>query len=156
MNIRVKPIDRMTRAALLVATRMRQEDVDELWALSRTKPVAAVRASIRVSTEAYVAYVGEEPVAVFGVSAPVIGGYGVPWFLGTRGVDGHETTYFRMARRFIAHLLTKCDTLENMADARNRRTLVFLSRLGFAMSEPFRVPSGAYAIMFKKEAGRNV
>lgn len=140
----------MTADASYVAAHMRQEDADELWRLGRSTPRGAVERSIGMSNEAYVAYVDDVPVAVFGAHMPVIGSYGVPWFLGTRGVDDHAAEYIAWGRRFTDHLLETCDVLQNMALASNRRSLVFLKRIGFAIGEPFRVATGAEAVLFRR------
>jgi len=147
-RVYIEPVATMTPDVLRVAQSLRREDVDELWALSRVRPIEALRRSVAVSTEAYVAFNRDAPIAVFGANVPALGGYGVPWLLGTRGIDECATEYFRLARRFIAHLRRGCDVLQNMALASNRKTLVFLSRLGFVIGEPFTVASGATAVVF--------
>lgn len=156
MTITVREADGHTDDVRHVARHMRMSDRDELWALGRTNASDALRQSLAVSTEAYVAYDGEEPIAVFGANIPALGGFGVPWLLGTPRVDHRAREYFPWARRFIAHLLERCDTLQNMASAENRKTLIFLSRLGFDIGEPFVTPTGARGVLFTMEAARDV
>ncbi|URC15454.1 acetyltransferase [Octadecabacter Antarctic BD virus 1] len=131
---------------------MRDEDRDELWELGRTTPLEAVEQSIETSTEAYVAYDEEgTPIAVFGALTSVLGDVGVPWLLGTRGVDDHAREYMQLGRKFSAHMLTTCASLENVALARNRRSLVFLSRMGFDIGRPFKTLTGVEAVRFTME-----
>jgi len=154
--IRIEHLTEYTTAAHFVADQMRKEDRDELWILGRTLPSDAIETSIRVSNEAYIVYVSEKPAAVFGASIPVLGDVGVPWFLGTRAVDDHATEYMRKGREFTAHLLTQCERLENIALKSNRRTLVFLSRMGFVIGQAFRTATGAEAVRFTMERQAHV
>lgn len=155
-RVAVAPISEYTADAAYVAEHMREEDVAELWQLSRTTPEAALRSSISLSREAYVASVAGEPIALFGASAPVIGRHGVPWLLGTRLVDQHQREYAELARSFTAHMLLTCDVLENVALAANRRSLVFLKRVGFDIGKPTRLATGVEAVLFRMEAKRDV
>lgn len=152
MTVRVEEVSGYNDDARHVARFMRQSDRDELWALGRTLAHDAIRQSLAVSTEAYIAYDDDEPIAVFGANIPALGSFGVPWLLGTPGVDHRAREYFPWGRRFIEHLLTQCDTLQNMASADNRKTLVFLSRLGFDIGEPFTTPTGSRGVLFRMEA----
>ena len=149
--IRVEPITTYTADAREVAQNMRREDREELWALGRSLPEDAVTQSIEMSTEAYVVFSAQTPIAVMGANTPALGDVSVPWLLGTRGVDAHASEYMRLGRKFTAHLLEKSALLENLALSTNRRTLVFLSRMGFAIGEPFKVPTGAEAVRFTME-----
>tara|TARA_X000001316_G_scaffold12173_1_gene6019 strand:+ start:3403 stop:3867 length:465 start_codon:yes stop_codon:yes gene_type:complete len=149
--IRVLPITTLVSDAQYVARFLRQEDRDELWELNHSLGHEAVRQSIEASTEAYLAYADDKPIAVFGASVPVLSDVGVPWFLGTRGVDLHANEYMRLGRKFTQHLLARCVMLENIALRRNRRSLVFLSRMGFAIGEPFITATGAEAVHFTME-----
>lgn len=149
MIVRVEPITTYTEGARRVALALRREDVDELWKISRSRPEEAVEQSIIGSTEAYTAWIGDTPVAVMGASISTLGRYGVPWLLGTRGIDDHAAEYIRMARKFLAHLHESCDVLENVALASNRRTLVFLSRMGFDIGKPIKVRARVEAVIFR-------
>ena len=155
-RVRVVPVDHVTSDVIEVGRNLRQEDRDELWELSRITGVAAAKRSVELSTEAYVAYDGQIPIAIFGASIPAIGEYGVPWFLGTRGVDRCARDYLEMGHKFVAHLFTRCEELENMASVKNERTLAFLSRLGFDIGEPFRTLTGACAVRFTMKRGDHV
>lgn len=136
-----------------VAKYIRQEDEDELWALSRDTPRGAIKASAEMSDELYFAMHRGAPIAVLGAATncTALGGRGVPWLLGTRGMDACPNEIISYARAFTDHLLETCDVLENIASVDNRKTLVFLSRIGFAISEPFEMPTGAMAVTFRKE-----
>lgn len=147
----IEPIAAPDARSQHVAQFMRQEDRDELWALSRTLAPEAVRQSVEASTEAYVALNKGEPIAVFGAVVPALGRHGVPWLLGTRGVDDCAKEYFQVCRKFVAHLAKSCDVLQNMALADNRKTLVFLSRVGFDIGKPFKTATGAEAVLFRME-----
>jgi len=156
VSIRIVPIDKPNDATRSVSLRLRDEDVHELWALGRVAPKEAVVRSVQMSTEAYVVMADDEPIAVFGVYIPVLGRTGVPWFLGTREVDRHARAYVRMGRRYIAHLLDRCDVLMNMASAESTTSLRFLSAMGFDIHEPVVLPSGARAVTFSMEKNDNV
>jgi hypothetical protein len=149
--IRIERITTYTADAADVARFMRFEDREELWQLSHSVPEDAVAQSIEMSDEAYVAFAGPYPVAVFGVGTTALGNHGVPWFLATREADAHSKMYMKMARKFLAHLLERCGTLSNVALASNRRSLVFLSRMGFDIGQPYTTQTGAVARHFVME-----
>lgn len=148
-KVEVIPIKAYGDEAEHVVRNMRNEDRRELWALSRSTPEQAVRSSIIYSSEAYVATNQGTPIAVFGAAIPAIGGIGCPWFMGTRGVDDCAKEYITMGRKFTAHLLEQCDILSNVALAENRKTLVFLRRMGFDIHDPVVLPSGVRAVAFE-------
>lgn len=149
-KLHVEPVKTYDWRAREVARNMRHEDVTELWELSRTRPREAVEQSIRMSSEAYVAMMGSEPVAVFGASSAALGDVAVPWMLGTRALDDVAAEHTALTRRFVAHLFETKDLLYNMAHIDNRRSLVYLRRVGFTIGKPFTVPrTGATAVMFE-------
>lgn len=154
IRFEVAPLERYTHEAHAVAQNLREEDIEELWMLSRSEPEDAVKRSIGASDEAYIVRMWGKPVAVFGACAPALGTFGVPWLLGTRGLDACPNEIISYSRRFTDHLLERCTMLENTALASNRRTLVFLKRVGFDISAPYRVATGADAVTFRKERVR--
>lgn len=151
MSVEVRPVRTYDVLAHYVATHMRHEDVEELRLLSRTTPQAALKQSIEMSDEAYVAVADGKPAAVFGAHVPVLGRRGVPWMLGTRGVDRNRQSLLQFGRAFTDHLMRRCDRLDNVALAANRRSLVMLARIGFEIGDPFEVREGVCAVQFWKE-----
>lgn len=83
------------RAAIeYVAERMRQADVEEVWASHGHKPLDALTSSVDNSDLVYTWWDGPIPVGIFGVG-PYLRDVGTPWFLGTRRM------YKPAARRFF-------------------------------------------------------
>lgn len=133
--------------ALAVAGRLRAADRDEAWALGRHSPVEAVVRSCAVSAEAWAFLADGVPLAVFGV-APCPGHPGVasPWLLGADGVERHARPFLALGRPFVARWLLEHGRLYNVVDARNRRSIRWLRRLGFAFHPA--VPVGPDRIPF--------
>lgn len=133
--------------ALAVADRMRAADRDEVWALTRHSPVEAVVRSCAASAETWVYRADGVPLAVFGVG-PVAEhpGVGSPWLLGADGVEHHARPFVQLGRAFVARWLAEYGRLYNVVDARNRRSIDWLRRLGFAFHPA--VPVGPDRIPF--------
>lgn len=148
----IHPVEGYSDEVHHVAKHMRQEDVEELWQLGRNEPEAALRQSMRATTEAFVVYRGGEPVGVMGAVLPVLGSHGVPWLLGTRGLDHCRREIVHYGKVYTEHLLTRCKMLENIALASNTKTLVFLKGIGFDISDPITLSTGVKAVVFRKEA----
>jgi uncharacterized protein (UPF0147 family) len=155
-RVHVEPLDELTNDALTVAHNLRKEDIQELWAINRMSGESAIRFSFNISTEKYIAFDQSLPIAVFGVHRYAIGTRGVPWFLGTRGVDRCIRDYLIMGSWFFDHLLNTCSRLQNMALADNKRNLKFLSRIGFNIGKPFKIPTGANVVVFSAKGRLNV
>lgn len=131
-----------------VAANLRLMDVLESAALLGTTGVEAVWHSMAAPGKVYAAeHSYGTTVALFGVSrTTVLGNIGSPWLLGTDRVDEHTAVMLDVSRRFVAHKLKRFEELRNVVWERNRKSQVYLRRVGFTLGdvkinhlgEPFR------------------
>lgn len=130
---KAKIIKATERHVAAVAENMRDEDRMELMACGHKSPHKALTDSLQVSSLAWTAIVGDEPVAMFGV-APVsaLGGIGSPWMLGTDGIlDISLPQFVRECRSYLSTMLRLYPHLTNHVDCRNKVSLRWLKWLGF-------------------------
>lgn len=120
-----------------VAENMRDEDAAEVMASHGHTPARALNYAVRWSQPAITVLVDEEPVAIFGLfRATVLDETGCPWMLGTDKLYdcGPELLYW--GREVVCRMMRKCERLENYVHVDNRRSIVWLKRLGFQFDEP--------------------
>ncbi len=129
-----------------VAAGMRAADRDEAWAASLTIPDEALRRSLAVSRLAWAGLEDGRPFCLFGAAASPWPRIGVPWLLGTDGVERNATAFLRRNRPLIARMLAEFEILRNAVDARNTVSIRWLIRLGFTL-HPAR-PLGPLGLSF--------
>ena len=112
-----------------IAPYLRQEDKDEIKALSGLSPETAVAFSIASSQTGYAAYYDGELTAIFGISGDEI------WLVGTDIITEHPVTFFRVSRKIFHELSKGYEYLHNCVDARNKLHLRWLKWLGFTIEE---------------------
>jgi hypothetical protein len=135
-EVRLEPAT--LRHVHLVAPRMRRADREEVMASGGYRPAQALRRALRSSEVARTAFVGGEPLMVFGVAAG--NGFAIPWALTTDVVDKHPMAFWRVSTVALAALREVYPVMVQMVDARHQRSLDWLERLGFQVAkepEPF-------------------
>lgn len=121
--------------AIAMAPRLRPADVAEVRASSGRTPRDALLASLRRSTQAWTGFVDDAPACIWGVGPLSLAcGRGCPWLLGTAQVEQHPREFLRQSRVFLREMLATYGELENVVDARNRRSLRWLAWLGFTIA----------------------
>lgn len=132
-----------------MAPRLRDSDIEEIWAAGMLLPEQALRSGVACSTHCWTGTVDGEPACMFGVvPASMMSGIGVPWMLGTDLVEEHATAFLRRNKRYVKHMLTAYNHLVNYVDDRNVKAIAWLKWLGFTMSEP--QPFGALGLPFRR------
>lgn len=127
--------------------KVRQMDINELWAASLATPEQALRLGLAVSTSAYTAFVNGEIVCMFGVAPQsLISGIGVPWLIGTPLIEKYARFFARESRKHLSEMLFLYPLLSNYVDVRNTAAIRWLKWLGFSMDEP--APHGALGYSF--------
>lgn len=130
MRVEIVPAEASHVQAM--AGRFRQADVDELWASSHSTPEECCLGGMAVSPLCWTAFFDGIPVAMFGVApAVLLGGYGLPWMVGTVELDRHAYTIMRHCRGPLGRMLGAFGHLVNFVDARNTKAIRWLKRLGF-------------------------
>jgi len=127
------------RHARLLNTLLRPEDRQEIWESGRFLPEQAARASINRCEEAWALYVGNDLLAVFGVSTYDTG-WAAPWAFSTVHVAKYPLTFWRVSKIVLAHWRDRYPKMVQMIYARYPQALAWVKRLGFKVEEP--VPWG--------------
>jgi hypothetical protein len=136
-------------ACRFIAEHMRVLDKEELRLTGEPRPISAIRNSIALSqTEAFVAYGGDEPIAVLGMAPAYLIGEGVPWMMGTDAIARYPRELLRLARGKIAGWLDELPLLMNEVWAENTPAKTFLAHAGFSFAEPRQNRYGADMQLF--------
>ncbi len=129
-----------------IAARMRDEDVAEVWASSRSKPVEALMHSLENSAQAWTALIDGQPEVMFGVAnLNVLGQLGAPWLLGTDAVLTHNRQFLRRSVWWRGKLLEGYETLRNFVHDDNVVSKRWLTWLGFTLYDPMPLGKGGEA-----------
>lgn len=126
---------------------MKTEDRQEILASGGwSVPERAVRAAINRSVEAWAAYVGEDLVAVFGVTLGTQPGWVIPWMMTSEKAALHPLTVWRASRPLFDHLRSKYPNMVQMVHARYVSAVRWVERLGFKIDHP--EPFGVEGALF--------
>lgn len=140
--------------AVLLAADLRAADVQELhamhgdWADLEEVIADGISRSIETCWTAF----EDDQIIMIGGAAPgpkslVANGFGIPWLLASNAFDDRGVMLTKTTRRHMVALLKKYQFLANYVDARHERSIAWLKRLGFVVSEG-TYPAGAYGLPF--------
>lgn len=147
MKIEIVPADYPDAAD--IAMRMRASDVLELQRLGGNAPYDAIRDSLQLTGEAWVAKIDDVPEVIFGCGrASVLRGRGYPWLLGTDVVERIAMPMVRTTRHYVQRWAREHTLLENITDATNTTTIKWLRVLGFTFDPPVEIKPGVLAQRF--------
>jgi hypothetical protein len=141
------------RTVSYIGANLRPEDRRELETVApdHTAEAELLRA-VTASEEVWVASVGTEPIAVFG-----IGRAGVIWMVGTAGISKAPIQVFRTAQGFVRCWLRQYGHLHNAADCRNTLHLRWLKLLGFTFDDVIQINGQPFQrFHMTREEGPNV
>ena len=113
----------------IIAPYLRQEDIDEMKALTGMNPEIGVAYSIAFSQRGGAAIYAGKIAAIFGLSDNLI------WLVGTDEITKHFITFFRATREYFPKLIKGYEYVYNYVDARNKLHLRWLEWLGFTIEE---------------------
>ena len=121
-----------------LASNLRPPDVAEIRAASGLTPEAGLRRSFAFSTHVWAARQGgDDVVAIWGVGPlSLTAGKGCPWLLASPAFDRLGRQIVGLSRPLLGHMRAAYPHLENRVDARNRRAVRWLGRLGFVVEPP--------------------
>lgn len=121
-----------------IAYRLRQADIDEVYASHGVSPEEAVRGMLESRGIKHAAELFGEPngrvVAIYGIAKQYWGGE--PWLLGTDELADVYMPFLRQSKIFIRRSLEICGTLANWVDARNELSIRWIRWLGFELGKP--------------------
>lgn len=127
-------------------TRLRKDDVKEIWASHHSTPEDALKRCITDSILSFTVQNGK-PIAIFGICAEqVLGRRATIFMLATDDLNKITITFLRRNRKFILYLLSFYDVLENFVHADNKKSILWLKYLGATIEEA--KPYGAEGELF--------
>ncbi len=120
-----------------VATRMRQSDVDEIWASNLIRPLDALTLGLKCSTICDTVFKDELSLAIYGiVPNPKLAGTASIWMLGTNELSTVLHAFGSMTRDVIKELHEQFPILYNYVDIRNRNCIAWLKFQGAIFEDP--------------------
>ena len=133
-----------------LASCLRSVDIAEIRAISGVAPAVALRRSYLLSTHVWAARDGTGgPIALWGVGPlSLTAGRGCPWLLASESFDRLGGRIARLSRPLLAGMREIYPSLENHVDARNHRSVRWLSWLGFTVDPP--APWGVEGRLFHR------
>lgn len=115
--------------------RLRTTDVNGIQAAQGIDPRTAIELSVASSVRSWAFIVNSTVEAVGGIARwPKEDGVGVPWLLGTPVLEQYPRQMLHEGRRWVAQLHARYHTLFNFVDCRNRRSIIWLTHLGFTIA----------------------
>lgn len=126
--------------------RLRQGDIDEIWASNNLTPVEALTYSYYLS-RVCLTVVKEVPVGMFGiVPDPDNQEKALIWMLGSTDLDKVARYVIKNTKEFIEGFLESYSTLYNHVDIRNKKAIKWLKYLGAEIEEA--APYGKEGLLF--------
>lgn len=121
-----------------LAPYLRNVDVAEIRAASGVAPAVALRRSYQLSTHVWaVRDRTDRPIALWGVGPlSLTAGRGCPWLMASEPFDRLGGRIARLSRPLLAEMREIYPSLENHVDARNHKSVRWLSWLGFTVDPP--------------------
>jgi hypothetical protein len=116
---------------------MRAADIAEVRASCGLDHYSALLESIRSSSCCYTAWVGQSPIAIFGIAPTDNPSIARIWLLGTDQIQGHALEFLRKSREWVDHFQSIHPVLFNNIDARNTVHIRWLQWLGFTFINQF-------------------
>lgn len=131
-----------------VQGKLRKLDAQEVEAASGKPADVALSYSWRGSAYRWAIVWQGQIIGLFGLSAPAaLGMVGVPWLLGTDGLEEIKVSFIKESRRYLDYMLTLYPILANYVDARNGPAIKFLKAAGFTLADHPK-PMGPYHLPF--------
>jgi len=123
-----------------LAPRLRQADLDEVWASHHLSGYHALKLSLGMSDPAFSIIHNDKVIAIFG-AAPFTDGGASPWLLGSDEIRDIWLPFVRHSRYFVQLMLDRYGYLENYVDARNVLSIAWLKFCGFKFE-----PAATYGV----------
>jgi len=116
--------------------KLKQSDIDEVWASHRYKPERALKESLEKSIFA-LTIVNGNPIGMFGiVPQSILGNKASIWFLSSEDLYKIQKRFLRHSKAFIKLMLEYYPYLYNYVDCRNKKTIKWLKYCGAKFSQP--------------------
>lgn len=124
---------------LIMKDKLRQEDIDEIWASHHHLPEEALRLSLEESVMAFTVEYKNEPIVMFGiVPVSIFGNSATIWMLSTDKIEKIRLRFLRNNKKFIDFMLGYYGNLFNFVSVKNMKSLQWLRWLGANFRAPCR------------------
>ena len=145
MGVEFKPPT--LEAIHFIASTMRVEDADEVWASHGHTPIEALQASVECSDFVVVVEVDGTPCTMLGLARrDVLSGIGTPWLLSSDEALKHKREFFKLSPSVVQEMLQICPHLRNYVHVKNKISIQWLKWVGFHMKDP--TPYGIHGELF--------
>jgi len=133
-----------------LAHNMRDNDIQELCAVTDLSPLAAVKASVGLSHKDYLyaASVNGELLCIGG-ACDSFEQTGIPWLLATRAMHKYNKLLTKEAKRCLPLMQQKWPVLTNLIDQRSTKNIKWLLALGFELKETYEIKPGMPVVRFE-------
>lgn len=120
-----------------LSERLRQSDLEEIWASNHLCADSALHLSYFRSLVCLTVVYGQEPVCMFGVCPQtLLGNKGVVWMLGSDALTKHSLRLARHSRKFIAMFLDLYSVIFNYVHDKNKESIAWLKMCGAKINDP--------------------
>ncbi len=117
--------------------RLRQTDIDEIWASHNLTPWDALNIGINESIISLTVTIKGLPCAVFGINAEsALGKKATIWLLASDDLDKIKHRFLRHSKKFVGMFLNMYPHLSNYVDVRNIPSITWLLYCGAKMDRP--------------------
>lgn len=154
MAVKIERANHKTKHFAALAAAMRDDDRREALAMLGMGGAPALFVSMYCSREMYTAETDDGmPLCAWGVCTA--NGLNLIWFIASREIEQHKRELLTLTRGEFDALLEKYGRLENLVDARSKKSLRFIKWLGFTVNpEPLAAGvNGEELYHFFKEVG---
>lgn len=133
-NIRVR--DTIPQDVEYLKSRLRQSDIEEVWASHHHTPEEALTLSYRESVLCFTIQVKDTPIAMFGIVAEtILGNRATVWLLASDDMKKIQHRFLRYSKAFIQKMLSFYSLLYNFVDMRNLDSRRWLKWCGAEMGQ---------------------
>lgn len=126
------PDDTVGEALAYIIANLRPADRDEVHAMTTQEPAEAIRAATAASTRAWLALDRTGlPMGVLGVASSGLPTVGMPWMVGTDGMEREWVAVAKLTPGIIEQMHDEFPVLTNHVDLRNGLSQDWLLWAGF-------------------------
>lgn len=147
------PQDTLGEAIEFIIENLRPADLDEIRASVPGDPGEIIRASATASVLGWIILDRTGlPIGLFGAADGGLGRVGIPWMVGTPGLEQEAHALARHTRRYVGEMLRTFPVLTNFVDARNTAALDWLLWAGFHLidADPRHGPEERLFLQFSR------
>lgn len=115
----------------VVASKMREADVEEVFAASGLSPLDGLEKCVEGSDEAITILLNDSPIAIFGYKVTEANLCGLVWMLGSDDVFNCKIEFLKKSRFWVNYIQTKVPLIYNLVYHKNIVHIKWMEWLGF-------------------------